>query len=151
MDLSACFIRTSYHCQLKKEKGCLELRPQLLEYLVQMSLCTLGPPCNPFACSSPGVIWRTKADRLGASCHARGSASQGEWRQAAVLYKLDRLYIVRFCCVSHLEVVSPQSCLLHQFQQVQLTHHKAWLSPAVMMGKALGGRGKTYLGVMGKV
>jgi len=35
LDLSACFISISYHCQQEKGKGYVELKPQLFKYLVQ--------------------------------------------------------------------------------------------------------------------
>lgn len=35
LDLSACFISISYHCQQEKEKGYMELKRQLFKYLIQ--------------------------------------------------------------------------------------------------------------------
>lgn len=111
LDLSACFIKTSDHCQQEKRKGYMELKPHLLEYLVQRSLCMLEPPCNIFPCFCPWVICRTEADRPGAHCCARVAClSGGVGASCRACLQIGQCVCIScfLCHASGLEVASSQ-------------------------------------------
>lgn len=102
LDLSACFISISYHCQQEKGKGYVELKPQLFKYLVQTRARAhqshAPVPLPAYILESFRELELT-GGVLAAAC--RSPASQKGWRWVALLsYKQNSI----------LHLVLPSSC-----------------------------------------